>query len=232
MIMVKALKNYPDIELVTMAQGGNEHAIDALVCRYRPFVLRLVKRTLVSDAEDITHDVFVKVLLHLDRFERRSSFTTWLYRITMNQVLKARQNEKVQHSLETAGEIEDGSMDPELARGESLLRHYLTGMLLCLDEEQRMVIILSDLFKMDHNAAAEALDISPDNFRKRLSRTRKDLRSWTENKCSLVTRGNQCQCNRKAQYYLKQGWVDAATGKFTRERIVEVSEYLQRLLSL
>ncbi|MBT1699462.1 sigma-70 family RNA polymerase sigma factor [Fulvivirgaceae bacterium PWU4] len=230
MIMIKALKNYPDIELVTMAQGGNEQAIDALVCRYRPFVLRLAKRTLVSDAEDITHDVFVKVLLHLDRFEQRSSFTTWLYRITMNQILKAKQNEKLQHSLEIASEVEDGAVDQELVRGESMLRHYLAGMLLCLDEEQRMVIILSDLFKMDHNAAAEALDISPDNFRKRLSRARKDLRSWTENKCSLVIRGNQCQCNRKAQYFLKQGWVDAATGKFTRERIAEVSDYIQRLL--
>lgn len=230
MIMIKALKNYPDIELVTMAQGGNEQAIDALVCRYRPFVLRLAKRTLVSDAEDITHDVFVKVLLHLDRFEQRSSFTTWLYRITMNQILKAKQNEKLQHSLEIASEVEDGAADHDLVRSESILRHYLAGMLLCLDEEQRMVIILSDLFKMDHNAAAEALDISPDSFRKRLSRSRKDLRSWAENKCSLVTRGNQCQCNRKAQYFLKQGWVDAGTGKFTRERINEVNDYIQRQL--
>ena len=230
MIMVKALKNYSDVELVTMAQGGNERAIDALVCRYRPFVLRLAKRTFASDAEDITHDVFVKVLLHLDRFEQRSSFTTWLYRITMNQILKAKQNERLQHSLEIAGEVEDGIVDAELARGESMLRHYLAGMLLCLDEDQRMVIILSDLFKMDHNAAAEALDISPDNFRQRLSRTRKDLRSWTEHKCGLVTRGNQCQCNRKARHFQKQGWVDAETGKFTRERIVEVSDYIQRLL--
>lgn len=230
--MVKALKNYPDVELVTMAQRGNEQAISALVCRYRPFVLRLAKRTFASDAEDITHDVFVKVLLHLDRFEQRSSFTTWLYRITMNQILKAKQNERLQHSLEMAGEIEDGAVDEELAGGESMLRHYLAGMLLCLDEEQRMVIILSDLFKMDHNASAEALDISPDNFRKRLSRARKDLRSWTENKCSLVVRGHQCQCNRKAQYFLKQGWVDPVTGRFTKDRVTTVSEYVESVFNL
>lgn len=229
---MQTLKCYPDVELVAMAQGGNEKAMDALVCRYRPYVLRLARRTQVSEAEDLTHDVFVKVLLHLKQFEQRSSFTTWLYRITMNQILKLKQSERLQVSLEMPDEIDDGAADCEATGGDSLLQDYFSGMLLCLDEEQRMVMILSDLFKMDHITASGALNITPANFRKRLSRARKDLRGWTSKKCSLMSPGNSCHCNRKALHFVKQGWVEADTMMFSKQRIGEVRGYVQRIFNL
>jgi hypothetical protein len=144
----------------------------------------------------------------------------------MNQVFKHKRSEKLQ-PLEMTNEIEGGMESPDLAANETILRNYFFGMLLCLDEEQRMTIVLSDFFKMDHMAASKTLNINPDNFRKRLSRSRKDMKQWMEDKCSLVVPGKECKCNRKAQYFVEQGWVDPETMKFSEGRVREVSAYLQ-----
>ena len=51
-------------------------------------------------------------------------------------------------------------------------------MLLCLDRERRLTLILGAIFELSDTVAAEVLEISPDNFRQRLARARRDLRSF------------------------------------------------------
>jgi RNA polymerase sigma factor (sigma-70 family) len=190
--------------------------------------LGITKKMSVAEPEDVVHDVLIKVLLNLRQFELRSSFTTWLYRITMNQIFKHRQEKKML-PLEMASEIEERITADDLPSGEAMVKSYFFGMLICLDEEQRSSIILSDLFKMDHTEASEILAISRDNFRKRLSRSRKDMKYWTEKKCSLVFPGAECKCNRKAKYFMKRGWIDHDTKRFSEGRMREISAYVQAL---
>jgi RNA polymerase sigma factor (sigma-70 family) len=225
---IETTKTSSESELVFMAQQGDDKAMSMLISKYRPFVLGITKRMLVTDPEDIVHDVLIKVLLNLRQFELRSSFTTWLYRITMNQIFKHKRKKRML-PLEMAGEIEERVDSPDLLPGEAVMKNYFVGMLLCLDEEQRSSVILSDLFKMDHVKASGTLGISPDNFRKRLSRSRKDMKHWTEKKCSLVFPGKECKCNQKAKYFMAQGWIDHETKRFSESRVGEVSKYVQAL---
>jgi len=63
-----------------------------------------------------------------------------------------------------------------------------SGMLLCLDREQRLTFILGAIFGVSDTVAAEFLEITPGNFRQRLARARRDLRNFMNDKCGSTTR--------------------------------------------
>src|SRR5262245_39618641 len=75
-----------DEQLLTRHAAGDRHALDELFRRHRQPAYRVAFRLLgqEADALDAVQDAFVKVMLHLDGFERRSSFKTWLLRVVTN----------------------------------------------------------------------------------------------------------------------------------------------------
>ncbi len=88
-----------DIELVESARSGDVHAFEQLVHRYDTNVLSLAARFGNSneDAKDIYQEVFLRVFRNLHRFEGRSEFSTWLYRITTNVCLTFRSQKRKDH---------------------------------------------------------------------------------------------------------------------------------------
>jgi RNA polymerase sigma-70 factor (ECF subfamily) len=76
-------------ELLTRAQAGDHQAFAALVADARPRALSVALKVLRNpdDAEDAVQDAFFKVWRYLERFEGRSSFSTWIHRIVMNASL-------------------------------------------------------------------------------------------------------------------------------------------------
>ena len=85
-----------DLELVRASQKGNMDAFEQLVHRYDATVLSIAARFGNSrdDAKDIYQEVFLRVYRNLHRFEFRSEFSTWLYRITTNVCLTFRSQKK------------------------------------------------------------------------------------------------------------------------------------------
>ena len=75
-------------------------------------------------------------------------------------------------------------------------------MLLCLDREQRLIYVLGEIFGVTDTVGAELLDTSPDNFRQRLARARRDLHSFMNDKCGLVNQANPCRCARKTAGFI------------------------------
>jgi len=82
-----------------------------------------------------------------------------------------------------------------------------SGMLLCLDRKQRLTFILGAIFEVSDTVAAEVLEITPDNFRQRLARARRDLRSFMNDKCGLVNQANPCRCAKKTLGFIQAGYV-------------------------
>ena len=76
-------------ELVAAAKGGCHAAFEKLVGRYQARVFRVAQRIARSreDAEDVIQQSLQKAFVHLRRFEGRSSFSTWLTRIVLNEAL-------------------------------------------------------------------------------------------------------------------------------------------------
>ncbi|WP_417308448.1 RNA polymerase sigma factor [Devosia sp.] len=77
-----------DEALIALAVGGDRQAFSQLVARHYDFIFRTACKWSgkVSDAEDIAQEVCVKLASVLKSFDRRSAFTSWLYRVTLNAV--------------------------------------------------------------------------------------------------------------------------------------------------
>jgi RNA polymerase sigma-70 factor, ECF subfamily len=108
-----------DAHDVTLAQAGDEAAFRRLVERHGRGVFQLAFRLTGSepDAEDVVQDAFLKAYRELKRFESRSSFRTWLHRITVNcayDLLRQRPRHKAE-SLDAAAEEDapGGGIEPE-----------------------------------------------------------------------------------------------------------------------
>src|SRR5580765_4583195 len=140
----------------------------------------------VEDAEDLTQEVFIKAITALTKFEGKSQFRTWLYRITVNHFLNAKKRktelkiidfESYFNSIDNipVNELSITERDELVDAIEEISISCTAGMLLCLDREQRMIYILGEMFEIDHNLGSEILGISPGNFRIRLMRARQDL---------------------------------------------------------
>ena len=210
-----------DARLVALAIDGDRAALDALVRRHQPFIYNVAWR-MVHDpdaAKDLTQEVLIKVITKLSRFEGKSAFRTWLYRIVVNEFLmmKRRPAEVQFGSFEEYGAQLDAVPNPELNAEEELVlaeaslemkTRCMAGMLMCLDREQRLTYILGDVFDVDHKLGAELFGISPANFRVRLHRARKDLHSYMQNKCGLVNPDNPCRCPKKAKALVAMGHLD------------------------
>lgn len=76
----------------------------------------------------------------------------------------------------------------------------LQGMLLCLTREIRLVFILGVVFEVTSHEGAHILDITPEAFRQRLSRGRKQVQNFMTKQCSLVHPENPCACARLIPY--------------------------------
>jgi RNA polymerase sigma factor (sigma-70 family) len=226
-----------DEELILLAKDGSKSALENLIKKHQHYIYNVALKFVLSpyDAEDITQEVLIIVITNLANFKGESNFRTWLYRITFNHFLKLKKNnlenyittfdnygielEKMQH--EVLSEVEKMEMQAQI---EDAKIGCMSGMLLCLDREQRIVYILGEIFSIDHRIGSEMLEISKDNFRQKLTRARKDLYNFMNQKCSLVNTQNPCRCDKKTKSFIKAGWVDKDKLKFNTSYLKLISE--------
>jgi RNA polymerase sigma factor (sigma-70 family) len=193
-----------------------------------------------QDAEDATQEILIKALTRLSSFEGHSRFRTWLYRIVVNHVLNMKRGRREQPAL-TIGcyaHALDTTPDLELPDQRSVPAHVhllvdeariscTSGILLCLDREQRLTYILGEIFEVTDSVGAELLEISRENFRQRLARARRELHNFMNDKCGLVNRANPCRCDKKTRGFMQAGYVDPAHLLFARKRIQQVREVVR-----
>jgi RNA polymerase sigma factor (sigma-70 family) len=180
-----------------------------------------------EDAADITQEVLIKVITRLSTFRGQSKFRTWLYRIVANHVINMKKSaaEKMVTSFDlyarSLDEIQDADLPDQRSAPvelnllvEEAKISCMSGMLLCLDREQRLIFILGELFGVSDATGSELLQISRANFRQKLSRARKDLYNFMNEQCGLVNQSNPCRCARKTKGFIELGIVDPEHLKF------------------
>ena len=208
--------------LIDAALAGDEKALGELLASVQDQVFNLALRMLgtVPDAEDATQEVLVKACTRLSGFRRESAFSTWAFRIALNHLATYRKGLFAQRpvSFDVYGEdIASGRERdvPDLSGGadRGLLERELKvscmhGMLQCLDVEGRSAFVLGTMFKMDSRSAADALGITPEAYRQRLSRARARMAAFLTTYCEAA--GGSCRCARRVDYALATRRIDPA----------------------
>ncbi len=219
-----------DTELIKQTLDGNKSALNILIHRHQPYIYNIAWK-MIGDpvqAEDLSQEALLKIIANLSSFKHESSFRTWAYRIVRNHFLndQKKPNSKFASNFEDLGYRLDMVPSVELTAEEQKIKadeirevrlQCLSGMLLCLTKQQRMIYIIGEIFGADHNIGSEIMEISQANYRMKLSKARKDLHNFMQNKCGLVDKSNPCRCHKKVTVALEQGMVDAKSLLFNRE---------------
>ena len=170
----RALANTDDATLATLATNGDRDALDVLLRRHYDRVFRVCRRLCHNEADalDAAQDTLLAVARRIDRFDGRSAFTTWLYRVTTNiclDELRRRQRRPVPTDILAEG----GQQDDQTGWVDERL--LLEAALAALPNEFRVPVVLRDVAGLDYAEIATVLNIPPGTVRSRIARGRTRL---------------------------------------------------------
>jgi RNA polymerase sigma-70 factor (ECF subfamily) len=174
-----------DRQLVRRAQKNDKEAYEELVRRHQQRVFAVAGGVLHrrEDVEDIAQQVFLKAYFSLKRFDGRAAFSTWLYRITLNECWDLLRKKKVRPLLYEAdlseeqaqfvaeAESADGAGPDIRQRLET--RQQVERLLADLDERDRAMLVLKEVEGFSIEEIAEALDLNANTVKVRLFRARR-----------------------------------------------------------
>jgi RNA polymerase sigma-70 factor (ECF subfamily) len=182
----------PDDELVRRAQGGNGDAFEELVRRYERKVYNITYRMLGNpeDASEALQDTFLRAYRFLGKFQFKSKFYTWLYRIATNVSLTRLRKRKspvvmsidapVGESGDMVLDIPDDQFSPEKLFEQREIRRKLKEAVDKLPEDYRTVVVLRDLEGLSNEDVSKVLNLSIPAVKSRLHRGRLALREKLE----------------------------------------------------
>jgi len=176
-----------DRELVHKAQHGNKEAFEVLVTRHQGRVFAVAGGILRNreDVEDIAQQVFLKAYFSLKRFDQRSAFSTWLYKITVNEcwdllrkkkvrplVFESELSEEQAHVYNATEQASGNGPDvSEQLETRQQLEHWLE----CLDERDRSMLVMKEVQGFTVEEIAEMMGINGNTVKVRLFRARQRI---------------------------------------------------------
>jgi RNA polymerase sigma-70 factor (ECF subfamily) len=167
-----------DIHLVNRIAAGDKLAMQALFARHRTGTYRWLLRMVHDEAlaEDLLSEVFLDVWRQADRFEGRSSVSTWLMSIARFKALSAlRRRTEDELTEEIEGTLADTANDPEAALQEKNRSELLREALTRLSPEHREIIDLVYYNEKSISECAEILGIPAATVKTRMFYARKKL---------------------------------------------------------
>jgi RNA polymerase sigma-70 factor (ECF subfamily) len=177
----------PDRELVCRAQGEDKEAFEELLRRHQHRVFAVASGILRrrEDVEDIAQQVFVKAYFSLKRFDQRAAFSTWLYKITVNECWDLLRKKKVRPlvyesdlSEEQARQVTTSAqkVNPGPDISEKIeARENVERLLEGLDERDRLMLILKEVEGYSIEEIAEVLNLNGNTVKVRLFRARRKV---------------------------------------------------------
>ncbi len=175
-------------ELVRRVQGGDTGAYEELVRRHQHRVLAVVGRVLrgSGDVEDVAQQALAKAYFSIRRFDMRSAFGTWLYKIAMNECWDYLRKKKVRRLVYESDLSEDQLRKVESSAGEGVgsstpredtarrveLRQLIEQLLDQLDETDQTMLMMKEWEGFSVEEIGEVLGLNVNTVKVRLFRAR------------------------------------------------------------
>jgi len=178
-VSVKASEQSEDLKLTRRCQAGDTEAFDGLVTKYRTKIFTMICCIVgnENDAWDLAQEGFLKAWRSIHRFEGRSSFYTWLYRITVNLAIDSLRRKAWRKEVELNEAIPSSLPGPGVNLERDEIREQINAALAQLSPEHRAVIVLKDLEGLQYREIAEVLNVSMGTVMSRVFYARKKLQS-------------------------------------------------------
>jgi RNA polymerase sigma-70 factor (ECF subfamily) len=177
-----------DEELVAAANRGDELAFESLAKLHQRRILAIAFRytRVREDAEDIVQEAFQKAFVHLQRFEGKSAFSTWLTRIAINEALMSLRRRRALHEVpadDSSGDhgytpgpdVADVSPDPEATYARKEVARIVSAAIGHLTPGMRRAVELRELGELSTQETARRMGLSVAAIKGRLFHARKEL---------------------------------------------------------
>lgn len=234
-------KEKVSVDLINNAIDGDHQALESILLQVQDLVFNLSLRMLgtIPDAEDATQDILTKVITNLSAFRRESKFETWVYRIATNYLIDYKRSifakrplsfEEYSQDIQT-GFIENRSdllegMD-ETILGKELKLSCTNVMLQCLDPTSRCIFVLGTMFRVNSKLAGEILDMTPENYRQKLSRAKKQVAKFLTCHCGLTNTGF-CSCEKRVGFAIQSKRLNPRKLEYQKlEESIDLNDYME-----
>ena len=181
--------------LVERAKDGDTSAFGELVSEFEQFVFNTACRVLISSglstdsAEDIAQDSFIKAWRNLDSFRGDCSFSTWLFRITVNtardSIRSASRRAAISLTRAADDDVDGEEWDIPVTSGDTIpeesaeRKEQITAVrraIEALPDEQKQVIVMRDIHELSYQTIADALGLELGTVKSRINRGRAALK--------------------------------------------------------
>jgi RNA polymerase sigma-70 factor, ECF subfamily len=184
-----------DDEVVLRVRAGETCLYELLMRRYNQRLFRVIRSVILDDSEgeDVLQDAWVRAYEHLEQFENRASFATWITKIALYESLARVRKAKRFTTFEEHGEeiLMDRSSagNPEEQTLREELKHALGSAVDRLPETYRSVFVLRDVEGMSTAETGHCLELSAEAVKTRLHRSRAMLRRDLQAQFGSLTAG-------------------------------------------
>ncbi|OJW83264.1 MAG: hypothetical protein BGO69_19340 [Bacteroidetes bacterium 46-16] len=192
------------------------------------------------DAEDATQEILIKIVTNLGKFDHRSKFNTWVYRVATNYLINQKQTktETILTSFDVyADDLKDFKAPLEYNLPDKMLLEKemkiscTLAMLQCLNRDLRLTFILGSILKLNSKIGSEISNTTPENFRKRLQQSRKILSAFLKGNCGIYNPANNCRCSKRINTALTCGRIEKSRLNFA-DKIESYTAEVEELHSL
>lgn len=172
-----------ELILIRRSLNGDIEAWGEIIRRYKEAVFGIAMGVLgnAADAEDASHDAFIRAYENLKRYNLEKKFVTWLFTITTNICKNKLRRERIFSTLKHPSRLM-GKEDPAQQVAKEELQHLVRDSLNQLSYKYRTPLILKYYAQMDYKEIAEVLNVPEGTVKTRLHRGKMELRKILEEK--------------------------------------------------
>ena len=165
-----------DRDLIRQCRNGDRQAFEGLLVKYEKPVFNVAYRMLsnIEDARDVTQTVFLKAFEHLDSFDERYRFFSWIYRIALNESINCLNKQSRYDPLDQ--EPQSDADGPAQQTGSAQMSDSMQAALMTITPAYRTVIILKHFVECSYQEISQILDLPEKTVKSRLYSGRQSLK--------------------------------------------------------
>lgn len=199
--------------IITNVLSGDKKALSDLLDLVNEKVFSLCVYYLgeIPLAEDACQDILLKIADKLNTLKEADKFENWALVVASNHLRNmVTRSHRYEHiSFEAMGEesvahlsseYSDNRYESEIELAYELKVSCTIAMIMCLNEDDRMVFLYGELLNLKSSDIGEIMGVSADTARKRLSRSKQKLLQFIHNNCGLINKDNPCKCRSRLFY--------------------------------
>ena len=168
-----------ELQWIEEVLSGNKQAYAHIINKYKnplyATILRMTKKP--QDTQDLVQEVFIKVYQQLGKYDRKGSFSSWMYRVAINHCMDEFRKKRYQMKIVEINEEKVVNPNhPEVIFFKKEKNRQLEWLISSLPEDERMIILLRYVNELSDSEISELIGLPLSNVRNKLHRAKKKMR--------------------------------------------------------